>query len=93
MSNMRKTTRKAVLVLPELEDVARLRRYAIINGLENAKGKPNVAGALNEIASRELRRLYPELTSAEYRCCAAQQKANEAKRASARVTMKKGGLK
>ncbi len=93
MSNMRKTTRKAVLVLPELEDIARLRRYAITNGLENAKGEPNVAGALNEIASRELRRLYPELTSAEYRWCAAQQKANEAKRARACVAMKKGGSK
>ena len=91
MSNMRKTTRKAVLVLPELEDIARLRRYAIEHGLKNAKGQPNIAGAFNEISSRELRRLYPELTAAEYRWCAAQQEENEAKRASARVTVKKNG--
>lgn len=80
MSNMRKTSRKAVLVLPELEDIARLKRYAVERGLIKHNGDPNLAGAINEITSQELRRRYPELTAKEYRWCAAQQAENESRR-------------
>ena len=84
MANMRKTSRRAVMVLPELEDVARLKRYATDRDLRNARGEPNVAGAMLEIVSTGLRRMYPTLTPAEYRWCAEQQEANEAARNSAR---------
>ena len=80
MSNMRRTTRKAVMVLPDLEDIARLKRYAVEHALFNQQGAPNLAGAINEIASLELRRRYPELTAAEYKWCAAEQAKNEALR-------------
>lgn len=85
MANMRSVKRKAVMVLPELEDIARLRRYAEERGMFNAKGEPNIAGALNEISSLELRRMYPELTAAEYRWCARQQTINENKRKGAKA--------
>lgn len=61
MANMRSVKRKAVMVLPELEDIARLRRYAEERGMFNAKGEPNIAGALNEISSLELRRMYTDM--------------------------------
>lgn len=80
MANMRATKRKAVMVLPELEDIARLKRYAVEQAMFNAKGAPNIAGAINEITSRELRRRYPDLTAAEYKWCANEQAKNEAAR-------------
>lgn len=83
MSNMRATKRKAVLVLPELEDIARLKRYAVEHALFNKQGAPNLAGAINEIISFELRRRYPELTAAEYAWCALEKAKNEAKRKTA----------
>ena len=43
-------------------------------------GEPNVAGAINEIASRELRRRYRDLTADEYLWCAEQQRKNEESR-------------
>lgn len=80
MANMRKTSRRAVMILPELEDIARLKRYATEHNMLNQRGEPNVAGALNEIASRELRRRYKDLTSEEYLWCAEQQRINEESR-------------
>jgi hypothetical protein len=80
MANMRKTSRRAVMVLPELEDIARLKRYALEHGMLNSRGEPNVAGAINEIASRELRRRYIDLTADEYLWCAEQQRLNEESR-------------
>jgi hypothetical protein len=81
MANMRKTSRRAVMVLPELEDIARLKRYALERGMLNQRGEPNVAGAINEITSLELRRQYKELTAEEYLWCAEQQRINEESRA------------
>jgi len=83
MSNVRATRKKAVLVLPELEDIARLKRYAVEHAMFNKSGAPNLAGAINEIISIELRRRYPELTAAEYAWCAAEKAKNEAKRKTA----------
>lgn len=80
MANMRKTSRRAVMVLPELEDIARLKRYALEHDMLNSRGEPNVAGAINEIASRELRRRYRDLTAEEYLWCAEQQRKNEESR-------------
>ena len=80
MSNMRATNRRAVMVLPELEDIAKLKRYAVEHALFNQKGAPNVSGAINEIVHNELRRRYPELTAAEYKWCADEQAKNEAAR-------------
>lgn len=80
MANMRKTSRRAVFVLPELEDVARLKRYASDRDMLNSRGKPNLAGAILEIVSAGLRRMYPTLTPEEYRWCAEQQELNEAAR-------------
>lgn len=80
MANMRKTSRRAVMVLPELEDIARLKRYALEHDMLNSRGEPNVAGAINEIASRELRRRYGDLTAEEYLWCAEQQRKNEESR-------------
>lgn len=84
MANMRATNRRAVMVLPELEDITRLKRYAVEHAMFNAKGAPNIAGAINEIASSELRRRYPELTAAEYQWCANEQAKNENARNSKR---------
>lgn len=68
------------MVLPELEDITRLKRYAVEHALFNSTGAPNIAGAINEVVSIELRRRYPELTAAEYRWCAEEQAKNEANR-------------
>ena len=72
------------MVLPELDDIARLKRYALEHEMFNAKGAPNIAGAINEITSRELRRRYPELTAAEYQWCANEQAKNEQARKAGR---------
>lgn len=84
MPNMRSTKRKAVMILPKLEDIALLKRYAIDHGMINYMGKPNVAGAINRIISEELRRIYPELTASEYQWCADEQRKNEIARKIAR---------
>ncbi len=88
MSNMRKTAKKVLMIVPELEDVARLKRYATDRGLYNTRGEPNCAGAVCEIIAIELRRRYPELTAAEYQWCAAEQAANEARRESGAAAVK-----
>ncbi len=78
MANMRATNRRAVMVLPELEDIVRLKKYAVDYNLLNPRnGAPNIAGAMNEIVSRELRRRYPELTAAQYKWCMEEQAKNE----------------
>lgn len=77
MANMRATNRRAVMVLPELEDIARLKKYAVDYEILNANGAPNIAGAINEIISRELRRRYPDLTAAQYKWCMEEQAKNE----------------
>ena len=77
MANMRATNRRAVMVLPELEDIARLKKYALEHGILHKTGAPNIAGAINEVVSRELRRRYPELTADEYRWWAEQIAKNE----------------
>ena len=77
MANMRATNRRAVMVLPELEDIARLKKYALEHVILHKNGAPNIAGAINEVVSRELRRRYPELTADEYRWCAEQITKNE----------------
>jgi hypothetical protein len=66
------------MVLPELEDIARLKKYAIdYNIVVRRTGAPNIAGAINEIISRELRRRYPDLTAAQYKWCMEEQAKNE----------------
>lgn len=78
MANMRATNRRAVMVLPELEDIARLKKYAIdYNILDKRTGAPNIAGAINDIISHELRRRYPDLTAAQYKWCMEEQAKNE----------------
>ena len=78
MANMRAVNRRAVMVLPELEDIARLKKYAIdYNIVSRRSGAPNIAGAINDIVSRELRRRYPELTAAQYKWCMEEQAKNE----------------
>lgn len=86
MANMRATNRRAVMVLPELEDIARLKKYAIdYNIVIKRTGAPNIAGAINEIISRELRHRYPDLTAAQYKWCMEEQAKNE------RARKNKGG--
>ena len=78
MANMRATNRRAVMVLPELEDIARLKKYAIDYNIVNARsGAPNIAGAINDIVSHELRKRYPDLTAAQYKWCMEEQAKNE----------------
>lgn len=86
MANMRATNRRAVMVLPELEDIARLKKYAVdYNILDKRSGAPNIAGAINDIVSHELRRRYPDLTAAQYKWCMEEQAKNE------RARKNKGG--
>lgn len=74
------------MVLPELEDIARLKKYAIdYNIVIKRTGAPNIAGAINEIISRELRHRYPDLTAAQYKWCMEEQAKNE------RARKNKGG--
>ena len=85
MANMRATNRRAVMVLPTLEDIARLKKYAVdYNILTKRSGAPNIAGAINDIISRELQRRYPDLTAAQYAWCmeecAKNEKARRAKK-------------
>ncbi len=87
MANMIAVKNKPVQVLPTLEDVARARRYAIENEFFNTRGEPNVGGVIDELFSREIRRLYPELSSEDYLWCAEEQAKNEAARA------RKSGMK
>lgn len=81
MSNMIAVTNKIVQVLPSLEDAARARRYAIDHDMYNTRGEPNIGGVIDELFSREVRRLYPELSSEDYLWCAEEQKKNEINRA------------
>jgi len=93
MANMIDLRKKVVMVVPELEDIARLKRYAIERNMFNSRGEPNVGGAICEITSLEVRRLYPELTPDEYRWCADQQEMNEAARKEKKSRKAKKGRK
>lgn len=89
MPNSPSPRKHAVLVCPQLEDIARLKQYAAEYNIYNKRtGAPNLAGAINEIVSRELLRRYPELTAAQYEWCMNERRKNEA--AKKRRAIRKG---